>query len=1205
MFKEIFRFELKYRKKRAANYIYFGIIFLTCFMAVTSKVVQIGGALGQIKENAPFVLASMTVIVSIFLCLISSAVMGVAVLRDFEHNTEAIMFSTPMSKFAYLMGRFWGSFVVLLFISSAIWIAFILGDLMKLGNLIPWRESDPEKLMPVILWNYFQPFLVLCVPNMFFTGALLFMSGTLSRKSIVIYTQGILLLVLYLASQSMLNDLDQKTIAALVDPFGLRAFSYETQYWTPSERNSQLIPFNGYVLYNRLIWIGVGIIAMVVTYFGFSFNVVRNSFIKRKALPETVRKIQADTIVIPKVNPIINFTTQVKQLVQLTKLYLSSIVKEIPFLGIVISGLLLLFLNAINMGKVYGTIAYPTTYNVLGIIQGSFTLFFLIIVIFYTGELVWRERTVKMNLIVDALPISDFTTLIAKFLGLVLVYVMLLLLLIACGLLVQIGYGYFKFELPIYFGTLFSKTFSFLLLYTFLSIFIQVMVNNKFLGYAICVGFYILTGVLGQLGLEHGLFQFESGDLGTYSDMNVYGHFITPFTWFETYWFAFAALLFAIAVIFSVRGSESVMNIRWKTGKLRLNRSLITFILGGAVLFLSSGFYIYYNTNILNEYRTSDQQKERQAAYEKEYKKYETLIQPRIVEANLKVDLYPADRDFTAQGFYYLKNKTDQAIPELHIQQSPDNQLTIDEVTFDKEAKLKDADKDFRYYIYQLEPPLAPGDSIKMNFKLSFITNGFVEKNSNTNIVFNGIFFNNTSFFPAIGYQQAFEISDDDDRKDQKLKKKERMLERNDPRGRNMSLFGDDADHIRFEIIVSTSKDQIAIAPGYLQKQWEEKDRKYFHYKMDAPMCNFYSVVSARYAVKRDKWNDVSLEIYYHPGHEYNLDRMMQGMKDALGYYSKNFSPFQFRQMRIMEFPRYQTFAQSFANTIPFSEGIGFIAKIDDPDKDIDYPYYVTAHEVAHQWWGHQVMEAGVKGNAMLSESMSQYSALMVMKHAFTPETIERYLKHELDNYLRGRAAEQKKEQPLEFVEGQGYIHYRKASLIFFALQDYIGEDSVNAAFRRYNRDWRFKDAPYPTSADLLSYIRKVTPDSLQPIIHDMFETITLFENKTVDAEYDKKDSTHYEVTLKVSAEKLRADSTGMETPIPINDWIDIGIYAKDDKGKDKLIYLKKHKITQKENTFTIMVDQQPRKGGIDPLHKLIDRHSDDNTKGMIRKKPV
>lgn len=578
------------------------------------------------------------------------------------------------------------------------------------------------------------------------------------------------------------------------------------------------------------------------------------------------------------------------------------------------------------------------------------------------------------------------------------------------------------------------------------------------------------------------------------------------------------------------------------------------------------------------------------------------MAQPRITRVNLSVDIYPSKRDFVAEGFYILKNKTQEPISEIHIQEdvSPENKTEY--LRFDRNHGVKEKFDQFKYTIYALEQPLQPGDSVKMEFKTNFTTRGFVASGSNTQVIFNGTFFNN-GYFPSLGYSSDGEMADDNDRKEKGLPERERMMERNDPRGRSMSLFGDDADHIDFTMQISTDKGQTAIAPGYLVKQWEEGDRVYFQYDMDAPMCNFYSMISANYAIKRDAWNDISLEIYYHPGHDYNLDKMMEGMKDALAYYSKNFSPYQYRQLRIMEFPRYSSFAQSFANTIPFSEGIGFIAKIDDPDKDIDYVYYVTAHEVAHQWWGHQVMEAGVKGNAMLSESMSQYSALMVLKHKFSPEIIERYLKYELDRYLSGRASERKKEQPLEFVEGQGYIHYQKASLVFYALQDYISEDSVNAAFRRYNEEWRFRDAPYPTSADLLKHIRAVTPDSLQYLIHDMFETITLFENKTETAEYEEKSETEFEVTLKVTAEKLRADSTGLETSIPINDWIDIGVYGKSKAGKDSLIYLKKHKILQKDNEFKITVNSRPRKAGIDPLHKLIDRHSDDNTKSLIRKK--
>ncbi len=154
-----------------------------------------------------------------------------------------------------------------------------------------------------------------------------------------------------------------------------------------------------------------------------------------------------------------------------------------------------------------------------------------------------------------------------------------------------------------------------------------------------------------------------------------------------------------------------------------------------------------------------------------------------------------------------------------------------------------------------------------------------------------------------------------------------------------------DADWINFEATVSTSPDQIAIAPGYLQKEWMEKGRRYFQYKMDAPILNIYSFQSGRYAVKRDRWNNVNLEIYYQPGHEFDIDTMMESMKETLAYCSENFSPFQFHQLRIIEFPRYGTFAESFANTIPFSESIGFLTKISDKPDAIVLPFYVTAHE--------------------------------------------------------------------------------------------------------------------------------------------------------------------------------------------------------------------------------------------------------------------
>src|SRR5690606_33867458 len=155
-----------------------------------------------------------------------------------------------------------------------------------------------------------------------------------------------------------------------------------------------------------------------------------------------------------------------------------------------------------------------------------------------------------------------------------------------------------------------------------------------------------------------------------------------------------------------------------------------------------------------------------------------------------------------------------------------------------------------------------------------------------------------------------------------------------------------------------------------------------YHYKMDQPMLNFFAYLSARWAVKKDSWNGIAIEVYYNPDHFWNVDRMIEAVKKAFAYYNSHYTPYQFRQLRILEFTAYSRFAQSFANPVPFSESIGFIADLKDTD-NLDYVTDATAHEVAHQWWAHRVIGADMQGSTMLSESLAQYSSLMVMQHLY------------------------------------------------------------------------------------------------------------------------------------------------------------------------------------------------------------------------------
>jgi aminopeptidase N len=419
------------------------------------------------------------------------------------------------------------------------------------------------------------------------------------------------------------------------------------------------------------------------------------------------------------------------------------------------------------------------------------------------------------------------------------------------------------------------------------------------------------------------------------------------------------------------------------------------------------------------------------------------------------------------------------------------------------------------------------------------------------------------------------------------------MRPRDDPIGLGHNGLSPDADFITFDATVGTELDQWAIAPGYLQREWTENGRRYFNYRMDSPILDFFAFQSARYAVRKDRWNDVAIEIYHQPGHEYNLDRMVAATKAGLDYFTAAFGPYQHKQFRITEFPRYQTFAQSFPNTIPYAESIGFIARVrdDDPD-DIDYPYYVTAHELAHQWWGHQVPGADVQGETMLVETLAQYSALMVMKKKYGDAKMRRFLRYELDRYLLGRSSEQKKELPLSRVENQDYIHYRKGSLIMYALADYLGEENLNRAIRAYRDEWAFKGPPYSSTTHLLARIRAVTPPDLQYMIDDFFDSITLYDNLAQSATAKRLPDGRYEVTINVVAKKRKADELGKEDDAPLHDMIDIGVLD----AQDEPLFLEKRKIEREQTTFTVVVAKRPARAGIDPYNKLIDRRPKDNT---------
>jgi ABC-2 type transport system permease protein len=1185
-------FEFRYYLRRISTWVYFAVFFAISFLlmlliggAFASVSMAIGGSGGNVFINSPRSLLVQVLVVSLFGVIVTAALLGNAVYRDFESRIHPLFFTTPVSRLDYLGGRFTGALIV----NAIIFLAIPLGLLA--ATVMPFL--DQARVGPIRFAAYFQPYLIGVLPNLLLTGAIFFTLAALTRQMLANYFGGVVLLVGYLMAASI-DDLNNRVWGAIFDPFGSAMADYFTRYWTPAEQNTLLLPLEGVVLWNRLLWVAVAVAVLALGFWRFRFAHAPGARRERTRVEAELPVEKTQLVAVPAARREFGANAHLHQYLTIVESSFKGVILNRYFFAILGAGLIFLIFAAGQVGRFYGTTTWPVTYSVLELLGGLFQIFVLIIISFYAGELVWRERDTRIDQVVDAAPIPNWVPYAARLTGLLAIVVMLQAVLLATGVATQAFKGYYDFELGQYVQTLFGFNLLDYALLCVLVMLVHVLVNHKYFGHLIVVLYFVATVFAAEWGLEHNLFHYGSDSGLTYSDMNGYGPFVTPFLWFKAYWAAWAILLATASNLLWVRGSETGLRWRFQLARRRFSRPALVASLLGLVLILGLGGFIFYNTNILNEYTTSYAEERSVAQYERLYKRFEGAPQPRIVAVEIAADLFPEGRDATVRGVYTLVNQAPGPIDSLHFR-IPDL-VEARRLEFSPDATPLIEDDDHGYYVYRLAEPLMPGDSLTFDFEVAFVTEGFENSVANLRVVENGTFLS-SEMMPRFGYSANLELSDNETRRKHDLQPKDRLPPARDLGARMNNPLAGDADWIDFRATISTSPDQIALAPGYLEREWEEDGRRYFQYSMDSPMLAFFSVLSGRYEVRRDRWGEVAIEVFYHPGHEYNVDRMVEGVKRSLDYYTAVFGPYQHRQVRIVEFPRYQTFAQSFPNTIPYSEGIGFIARVEDPLTDIDYPFYVTAHEVAHQWWGHQTIGGDVQGSTLLIETLSQYSALMVMEKEFGPDQIKRFLEYELDSYLTGRAFEREREMPLLRVEDQGYIHYNKGAVVMYALRDYIGEEQVNSALRAFLEVTRFQQPPYTTALELYQHLQAATPDSLSYLLRDMFEEITLYENRASEATSDRLPDGRHRVRIDVVGVKLQADSLGNESPVAMRDLVEIGVFgvAERGEGDGAVLYLSKHRIVDGEQTIEVIVDAVPATAGIDPMHKLIDRNSSDN----------
>lgn len=1202
MLSQVARFEMRYQATSPIFWITSIIFFAMTFWFVASDSLRVGWG-GYVVRNSPYTIAFNCMIMGVFSIFIVTSFVSNVILRDDETRFSPIIRATGLSKFDYLFGRFLGA----LGASVLVFLSVPLGALAAAA--MPWL--DPQTVGAFNVWSYLYAYFVLCLPTLFILGACLFALATMTRSMLTTYVAALVVLMMYLLSARYFNTAEGRDFAAMVDPFGLSAFKNLTQYWTPSERNTQMTPVSGVLLENRLLWLSIALAMLGLTWRSFLREGFSDGKFSKKPAAEVAPEKVSRNVASAGVSPA--RSSAWAALAALTKFDVLSVLRSPSF--IVLAGITVC--NAIIALWYAGddpiSSTLPVTRIMINALADQFTFIPLLIAAYYAGELVWRDRERRIDAIIDATPAADWTFVLPKIIAIAIV---LAVITVASGIAaigVQAIKGYFNFEIGHYLSWYLLPWSIMMLQYAVLAVFIQMLVPNKYGGLLVIVMILAAQIAFPKFGWENHLYLYASTSPVPLSDMNGEGVYAGYAAWYQVYWTAAAMVLTVLSYALWRRGASSPLKGRIERLPLRL-KGAPAWIMGSAVVVMTAvGGVVFYNTHVLNHWLTAVDSERWSAEYEKKLFPFRSMPQPRITDVKLNIEIDPLAPRAVIKGTYIIENKTRAPLKDVQVfwahQIEHASWLGADAVTdlqlrsFDVQgAHMTQEFPDLHFRIYSFDQPLAPGQRAEVHFETVREQRGFKNSNNENRIVENGTFLNNWEITPILCVHNLYALQDRMLRRKYGLPDELRPAKLEDESARAHSYLRPDSDWVNADLTISTAKDQTVVAPGDLVDSKIEGNRRIVHFKTSSPIQHFFTVLSARYAEHKEKWNDVSMQVYSDPAHGYNVNRMLKAMRSALDYYTKNFSPYQFHELRVVEFPAYRNFAQSYPGTVAYSEAAGFIFAPPGPE-EYDGVTYVTAHEVAHQWWAHQVIGADMQGQTVLSETLAQYSALMVMERMYGTQEIRRFLKSSLDRYLRARGGDIVGEVPLERVEEQAHIRYLKGGMVMYLLKDRMGEEAVNRALRSLLKDYAFKAAPYPTSRDLIQRLRAEAKPEDQQLITDLFEKITMYDFRMVQGHKKKLAHGKWSVTLEIEAAKHYADQKGEQSEAPLDEDVDVGVFTaepgKKDFTSDSVLMLKHQRIHSGKQTLAFVVDREPKFVGVDPYNKYVDSNSDDNVQAI------
>ena len=1184
MLTQLVQFELKYQLRQRAF-----VLFLLLFGAIGFLAGRQGYSRAKGIYNSSQSISEITGIISLGSGFIIMFFVISAVLRDKQYGMQSLIFSTKLSKFNFVFSRFFGVLVM----SVLAFSGFLLG--FAITTVLP--HLDTQFVHPFYLHHYLWTLLIIVIPNVFICASIIFSVSLLSQNQVATYASAILIYVLYFVcslylnspvmAQSVPNSEDSLLWASLLDPFGLSAMFEQTLSWTLVQKQTQSIAFSGYFMWNRLLWMAVSAVLLMLSYLLFSFKKMREG---TKKVPKTI-KDSKPSIVLQYQPEVISITaiSQLKAVASLLNIELKAVFKSLPFVAMLLLWLVIVILSIasrIYEGGQYNDSLYPETNLLIELFQMPLWALGLVLIIFFSGEVVWRERMQNFFGIIDATPTSNLAFFSSKLIAVMLLPFVLIVVAVIVCVAFQLFGNYRNYDWSRYALMLYYPGFTFII-YTVLAVFIQSVSPNKYVGMAISALFIICFGTSASsyLGIAHPLLRVGYLPDLSYSGMNGFAN-TKPYNHLALLWLSFAGILAFMAFKIRQRGLVRSLKQACDTAFKSLTIQQKGLLAGLVMAFIGFASLVFYNTNVLNAYWTKNESLSFQENYEKTYKKYDTEDAIFPIRFFTKVDLFPTKNAFKVNAEYTLQNKGQTTITEVFItEKEPLESIQIEG------AKLTQHDSVYGTYLFQLAKPLQPKDSLKMIYNIDRQYKGYEQ---NKGLIENGSYLTERSFSPVFGYSNGYEIKNPLEREKRGLPK----LVVEDIDDHHIATAESKIGRIQYETIVSTNANQTVLASGELLKQWTANNRNYYHYKAKELVIPTVAYFSADYKVTTSKHRNLDLAYYYQEGHDFNLSDIDNSTKHTIDYCLDNFGPYPFKHLRIAEVPKHWPFG-GFAHpgTISMVENRLYFTDLRNSDA-FNLVAKRTIHEVAHQWFGHILAPKPTEGSSILVEGFAKYIEAMVMEKHYGPSAVWELSQNANSKYFNWRSIDNALEPPLYKVSGQGYLSYGKSQTAFLALRDLVGEQTINTAIRNVIDSQKNNIELTATTIDFLEELYALTDTDKHELINDWFKRIVTYDLSIKNAEVKQIDSGRYQANISIKAKKfLQNETTGNSTEIAINEPIKIGAFkAHPSKLTDSdILSLKTYTINAESMTIQLELNEHPSFIVIDPFGTRSDANFYDN----------